>query len=251
MTNNLNHIKEKLLTDIASGVVMQRPRWRDMLPKIGIAALAACILALTILIFTYLFFALRISGVSALLGFGTRGILFFLAYLPWHLIVLDTAFIAAFMHLSKSFAFGWKTPRVHLAILLITAAIAAGWLLDRPINDSLYTARTTLPAPFGTLYDDPEPLPLGSGFTHGTILSIDTTSGTLTIIDERTGDITDVSLEDYEPETTLRPFSVGDTVLVAGDEPEEHTMKAFGVRKDMRERIRDMREEFKDEREER
>lgn len=248
MKSNFNHMKEKLLTDIASGAVMQRPQWKDMLPKIGLAVLIACILALTVLIFTYLFFALRISGVSALLGFGTRGLIFFLANMPWHLIVLDAAFVVAFIHFSKEFAFGWKTPRVPLAVLFVASALSAAWLLDRPINDSLYESRTELPAPLGGLYEEPLPLPEGSGFTHGVILSLDTASGTLSIIDERTGDITDVSMEEYEPEKTLHPFKVGDTVFVAGNEPKEHTMKAFGVRKDMRERMHDTRKEKRDDR---
>lgn len=230
---NLN-LKDRLLKDIRSGDVAMRPKFYFTLK---VAALVVGVLAavvITVFIFNFILFTIRINSQDALLGFGPRGWEAFMRFFPWHLLVLDIALVVGLQWLLRQFKFGYKIPVLYLLAGLLVAAIAAGFVLDRgtPINDRLYEMRGRgLPPPLGNFYDRARrPPPPGSGVCRCAIVSIE--GNTLVVEDTRNGTTTlKVVLPMDNPRATTTNLKVGDTVFIAGEE-ENGVIRAFGVRKE-------------------
>ena len=223
MKNKFDHLKEKLMTDIASGVLTPAPRWKKILQSVLLVTLVLAIFLLTALVFVYLFHALRSAGISALLGFGWRGIILFLFLIPWSLIVVDILFVLLLIHIAKRFEIAWKVPRLYLAMFLLLAAWSAGYVLDRPVNERMEREE---------LYERPAPPPVGEGFTHGIILTLDASECILSIVDERTGDTIEVWAVPPACEQLVR-YDVGESVILAGTD-EDGILTVYGIRHDIR-----------------
>ena len=142
---------------------------------------------------------------------------------------MDILAILGLVQLSRRFRFGWKTPRVYLATLLLIAAIASGFLFDLtvPVHDSLEQNQSRLPQPMRGLYRTTPPEQ--GGFTHGILLAFDAATDTLTIVDERTGDITEAIIVD-DTHATTAGLEIGSSIIIAGDEI-DGVMHVFGIRK--------------------
>jgi hypothetical protein len=208
----MNNFKEAMMAKIDAGAIAMKSRRVFFLQRSAVVLLALLALVVSAHLFAFLLFSIRASGVSELLGFGTRGVPFFLTFFPWHLLALDVFLILLIAHLARRWEWGWKTPRLYLALFLLLAVFLAGAI----------TAR--VPS-FARLHASPPPPPLGSGFTQGVVLSQE--GDFVTIIDERTGDITEIVLP--EGFTYSSDIGEGKRVIVVGDE-KEGFIDAFGIR---------------------
>lgn len=226
MKDKFTQFKDKLLTEIESGSVAIEPRWKTLLPKALVAGLIGLAFVLTVLLFSYILFAIRAAGVSALLGFGGRGFVFFLTFFPWSILALDVVLIILVGILAKRFAFGWKTPRLYLLLGLLIAAFAAGAVVDRPLNNTISNHRNILPTPVGNWYDTPPPRD-GGGFTRGMILHIE--GDRMTLVDARSGELIDVRLDSERVKAAAETMTTGEWIVVAGDEIDD-VIEAFGIR---------------------
>lgn len=235
MNNNDNKnisLKDQILKDIRSGDVSMRPRLYFVLKIAALVASVFGVVAISVFIFNFILFTVRISGQENLLGFGPRGWEIFVFHFPWHLLVLDIALIIGLQWLLRQFKFGYKIPILYLLLGLLCITIVAGFALDRgtPFNDRLYQMRGRgLPPPLGGFYDRANrPPPLGSGVCRCTITDI--SGNVLTVQDSRSTSTLTVILPANDPRATTTSLQVGDMVLVAGDE-KDGVINAFGVRK--------------------
>lgn len=227
-----SNLKEQLLKDIRSGEVAMRPRYFFLLKIGALVAVATGVLCVTIFLFNFILFGIRINHHQELLGFGAQGWLIFFHFFPWYLLIIDIALIALLEYLLRRFKFGYKTPVLYLLGVLLAATVFAGFALDRGtnVNDQLLEHSRRLPPTLGHFYEGARRSPPpGDGFCRCTILAIE--GNKLTVEDTRSGTTTLVILlPANNPRATTTALKVGDTVLIAGAE-EDGVIRAFGVRK--------------------
>lgn len=230
--DNKNSLKDRILRDIRSGDVSMRPRHYFTLKVAALVLGVLAVVVISVFIFNFILFTIRISGQESLLGFGPRGWEAFVHFFPWHLLVLDIALIIGLQWLLRQFKFAYKIPILYFLLGLLCLTAVAGFVLDRgtPFNDRLYQMRGRgLPPPLGGFYDQANrPPPPGSGVCRCTITAI--SGNVLTVQDTRSASTLTVILPANDPRATTTSLQVGDMVLVAGDE-KDGVVNAFGVRK--------------------
>ncbi|MCE9643935.1 hypothetical protein K8Q93_01670 [Candidatus Parcubacteria bacterium] len=227
-----SNLKDQLLKDIRSGEVAMRPRYFFLLKIVALASVATAVLILSVFIFNFILFGLRINHHQELLGFGSRGLFTFLRVFPWFLLLLDVALVVLLEYLLRRFKFGYKVPVLYLLAGLFVGTLLAGFAVDRGtyFNDRMLEGSRHLPPGLGHFYEGARrPPPPGGGLCRCTILAID--GSQLTVEDTRSGTTTlVVLLPSNNPRATTTALKVGDTVLIAGTE-ENGVIRAFGVRK--------------------
>ena len=129
--NEPMNMKERLLGEIRSQRLSMRPRLYFTLHLAALVATAVLAFAITVFLFNFIFFSVRLNAHDTLLGFGAPGLQLFLGLFPWWLFALDVALIAALESLSRRFRFGWKVPGLYLlaGIFFITASV--GYAMER------------------------------------------------------------------------------------------------------------------------
>ncbi|MFZ2555982.1 MAG: hypothetical protein WAZ27_03960 [Minisyncoccia bacterium] len=229
----MNDFKDKLLKEIHDGKVAMTPRAYFTLRMAALIGVLLAIVAVTIFIFNFIFFSIRVSSEEVLLFFGPRGWGAFLAFFPWPLLIADVALIALLQRLLRNFRFGYSVPILYLVAGLIVFAGVVGFALDRgtPLNDRLHDRRGDLPRPIGGFYEGArKPPPRGEGICRCTILAIE---GNMLTLEDTRGATTTLKvilpLEDRRATTT--GLKIGDVVFVAGKE-KDGIIEAYGVRKE-------------------
>lgn len=134
-----------------------------MLRAGALLVIAAAVLVVSVFICNFIFFTLRFNGHESLLS-EPGGLLLFLRFFPWELLVLDAVLIALFDWLLKQFRFGYKRPAVYLVLATLLIVLAGGYAIDRvtDANDTLLEKADDddLLWPFGELYEHAHrPLP--------------------------------------------------------------------------------------------
>jgi hypothetical protein len=225
-------IKERILEEIRSGQVAMRPKIYFSLKIAALVVIALAVLVITIFILNFILFSIRLNHEDELLGFGPEGILTFLRFFPWLLLLADVGLVFLLETLVRQFRLGYKIPALYLLLALLGFTGVAAAVLDRgtPLNDRLYEHRFDARFPGAEVYDFARrPPPPGSGVCRCTILSID--GDTITVQDTREATSTlVVKLPLDDPRATSTFLEVGDTILIAGEE-KDGVIQAFGVRK--------------------
>lgn len=228
-------LRDRIMSQIKSEHISMRPRVYFTLQIAAIALVAFLVLLLSVFIFNFILFSIRINSHDAFLGFGPRGIVAFLMFFPWPLLVLDAALIFVLEWLLRTFKFGYRLPIVYVLGAILAITFVTGFALDRGtfLNDHLMEraeGEHHLPPPFNALYGGAR-RPPHDGICRCTITEMGT--GTLTVEDHRRGATTTLTV--LLPVNDLRATStglhVGDVVIVAGDR-DGTTIRAFGVRKE-------------------
>lgn len=220
-----------VLARIRAHEVAMRPRVYFTLRFVALVAVSVAILLISIFIFNFILFSIRLNGDDALLGFGPRGIEAFLRFFPWTLLVLDIALVMLLQWLLRSFRFGYKRPVLPLLGGLLLFTLVAGLAMDRGtgVNEQLLRGadRHLLPPPFGDVYGRVRhDLPPGSGLWRGSVTAINGNKVTVAV---GTTSLTFL-LPDNDDRATTTDLHVGDPVLVAGDQ-KDGVIQAFGLRK--------------------
>lgn len=225
-------IKERILAGIHAGDVVMRPRFHFTLKIAALVAVAFGVLIVSIFIFNFILFSIRINSHDTLLEFGFDGLLAFLLFFPWFLLALDIALIALLEWMIRRFRIGYTIPVLYLLALVAVVTIGTGLALDRgtDFNDRMLEKSHRLPKPFGAFYEGaryhPKP---GSGICKCEILSIE--GNTLVVEDLRSGTTTlVVTLPWSDMRATTTGLQIGDIVLIAGSE-KGGVIEAYGVRK--------------------
>lgn len=234
-TNHTQHenIKESVLRKIRAGHLTQRPQLYFTLKVAATVLVALAVLLLSVFIFNFILFGIRINSHDTLLGFGPRGLEAFLLLFPWPLFLLDILLVGALERLVRKFRFGYKMPVLYLLLALVGATVAAAAVIDRgtDLNDRLlHRADRHELFLVGDFFEGARrPMP-GSGVCICSIKAID--GSTLTVTDTRSGTTTELTvlLPQDDPRATTTGLKVGDVVFIAGD-ADDNVIRAFGVRK--------------------
>jgi hypothetical protein len=156
MDTNDKNLQERLLSKIRSGELTMRPRAYFVLKVAALVVVALCALVASVFICNFIFFTLRLNGQESLLA-RPGGLLLFLRFFPWELLLLDILCILVLERLLKHFSFGWRSPVLYLALALLALVVSAGFALDRGtrFNDEFLNRadHDVLPPPFGELYE--------------------------------------------------------------------------------------------------
>ena len=226
-------IRDAILRKIRGGELSQHSRLYFMLHVAAVVLVALVVLTLSVLIFNFILFSIRINNHDSLLGFGPRGLETFLLIFPWPLLLIDVALVFVLESLLRRFRFAYKIPVLYLLAGLILAAAACALFIDSGtnVNDRLLNRADRHELPFfGDVFEQARrPMP-GSGVCVCTITAI--AGDTLQVADTRSGSTTDLTvlLPPNDPRATTTSLKVGDTVMIAGD-VEQGVIHAFGVRK--------------------
>ncbi len=160
----MDKLRDKILQKIHEGDVTMHSRAYYALKAAALLVIAAAVLVVSVFICNFIFFTLRFNGHESLL-MRPGGLLLFLRFFPWELLLLDVALIALFDWLLRQFRFGYKRPMVYLVIGTLLVVFAGGYAIDRATdaNDALLERAddNDLFWPFGELYEHARrPLPL-------------------------------------------------------------------------------------------
>lgn len=232
-TQHETGIKEHILEKISANELTMRSKTYFIL-KVGVLiAVALCILTISVLIWNFILFSIRINGHDALLYFGSRGFLVFLTFFPWALLMLDVALIMLLEWLARQFRFGYLSPALYLFLGFFTVVISSGIFIDRVTNfndELLSRAREHhLQQPFGDIYEHARYAPpAGSGVYRGVVTAIFGNTVTLYNADVGTTSILTVIVPSGDPNATSS-LRLGETIFIAGD-ADGGAIRAFGIR---------------------
>lgn len=128
---NNNDLSKKVMQEIKKRDVKMRPRLYfvggSILLGLGLAGAI-----ITAVFFLNLFlFRLRILGPLGYLRLGRPGILPLVTTIPWTVLLVSVAAIAAGLTLLKRYEFSYKKNFLVLAIVLIVVVAVLGFLLER------------------------------------------------------------------------------------------------------------------------
>jgi hypothetical protein len=235
MENNRpqEHIADAILRRIREGELTQRPRLYFALHVAAAVVVSLIVLVLSVFIFNFILFSIRINSHDSLLGFGPRGFETFIYIFPWVLFFVDIALIFALEALVRRFRFAYKIPVLYLLAAIFFATLAMAFVIDSGTNvdDRMLSRadRNELPLVGPVFEQARRPMP-GSGVCLCTITAI--SGNTITVADTRSGTTTMllVILPANDPRATTTSLQVGDTIFIAGDES-QGMIHAFGVRK--------------------
>ncbi len=225
---NKKTIRERVLEAIKTGRVKMRPKWQFAAAAILFVA-AGVLLALTILyLVSFIIFTTRQTGVSFVPLFGLRGWLVFFLSLPWLLILLSVIFVIVLELLMLRYSFAYRRPLLYSALAILALALVGGLLLARTsLHRRLFHAAQQHHLLFGEgLYQQFGGQQFGN-IRPGKITELTANGFVMT---DRRGQVVTVMIT---PQTRLpfdKEFSVGDVVVVFGDQATS-TVEALGVRK--------------------
>lgn len=238
--NNDHHkqndsLRESILAKIKTEHISMRPRLYFTLQVVAVVFVAFLALLLSVFIFNFILFSIRINSHDAFLQFGPRGLTNFLKFFPWPILALDIGLIVLLEWLIRKFRFGYRIPMMYLVGGILLLTVVAGFSIDRGtyLNDRLMdrAEHEGLPGPLGGLYHGAR-RPPHDGICRCTVTAIN--GAEILVADFRDGATTTytVILPNDDLRATTTGLSVGDVVFVAGDKDEDGTIRAFGVRKE-------------------
>jgi len=131
MTEKINSIKEKIISEIKSGKIKMRPRLYFWL-KILIFTLGVIIFSIIALfLISFVFFSLNLNGGWLLTGFGFPGIKYLFISIPWLLVIIVLIFIFLVELVIANFRFAYRRPLVYSLALLLLFAIVGGFFVHK------------------------------------------------------------------------------------------------------------------------
>lgn len=134
-----NTIRQLIMQRIANGGTRMRPAWHFGLVTALWALGILLVLLTTMLLISFVVFAMRQTGVMSAPAFGLRGVLPFVAAIPWLLVVLCALFVLGLEMLTRHFAFAYRRPLLVSLAVIIGIAFVGGSLFARtPFHPRLF-----------------------------------------------------------------------------------------------------------------
>jgi hypothetical protein len=233
--NEYNKIKAEVLSEIKTGKINMRPRFYFGLKLVALILVAFVVLLISSFLVSFIIFSIIESGRMFVLGFGFRGVCIFFVLFPWLLLLIEILLIVLLEWLIKQFKFGYLMSLTTLSLIILCLSIAISIIIgSTPIHPALLrrAEQKSLPV-FGNFYRGIHRPPPQNGFIRGTISAIGTSSFTMiqtmdADCGSTTAQITSVILPTPQ---AIAGLLVGDTVLVVGQQFQDHLIRAFGIQK--------------------
>ena len=149
-------IKERILARIESDEITMHSKHFLSWKMVAFVIVAGLALIISVLLFNFIFFFIRINQYGEYLHHGPHGVLSFLAFFPWLLLLADIVLIVIAERLLLEFQFAYKRPVFYTLFALLALTISLGLFIDRvtQFNDSMYdrARHGHLPPPVGEFY---------------------------------------------------------------------------------------------------
>lgn len=229
MNMNDDEIKQSIMQRITQGSVRMRPRWHFLLLSILIAVGSLIVFLALMYAVSLVVFFLRESGAWFTPSFGGRGWYSFFGSLPWVLMALLGVFVLVLEILVRRYAFVYKKPLLSSVLVVLAAVLLGGFIVSQtPLHREMrsFAKHGLLPPPLDRLYRPPFHMRSDDIF-EGVVVA--TTSNGVIVSDEDRATSTVI----IGPRTRLpygTHFAPGDRVVIVGDEIEDDTVQAFGIR---------------------
>ena len=238
--DSLRDMKSRVLAEIKTGKINMRPRFYFVIQVVALIVVAFITLLISSFLVSFIIFSIVESGRMFAFGFGLRGFFIFFALFPWVLFLIEIGLIVLLQWLIKQFKFGYRTSFAVLLLVILCVSVGISIIIEStPIHPALLrrAEQKSLPI-FGVLYRGIHRPPPQDGFIRGTISAISTSSFTMIqTIDADDGSTTAQTTNVILPVPQLvgglsvSGLSVGDTVLVVGEQFKDHVIRAFGIQK--------------------
>jgi hypothetical protein len=151
-----NNFKERVLKRIEADDVKAYSKAHFALRMMLLIVVSILILLVSICLFSYICFSVRMSGHGSLSGPGQNGILTFLQFFPWTQLAIDIILVGLLQWLLRKFRFGYHIPVLHLLCALLIVTGATGYVVYREtgFNEMLLqqAEQNHLPPPLENLY---------------------------------------------------------------------------------------------------
>lgn len=223
----MKNFKDNIINKIKTGEIDMKPRWHFVLKSLLLVSGLLTVALLVIYLLSFIFFALRQSGIAFAPLYGFKGVSLFVMSSPWLLIALAGVFVVLLYVLVTKYSFSYQKPLLYSMIGVILLVLVGSFVLQETgMHQRLqqYSERHNVPV-FTPLYkglkgERPD------NVLQGTITEL-TSEGF--ILQVESGDRVIVVTTE---ETRQRPTDVrfvGESVFVFGDR-EGETISAFGIR---------------------
>ena len=150
-------MRDRVLGRIRSGEISMRSKTFFIVKLIALIFSALLALVISVLIFTFIFFTLRVNIHNSFAFMGPRTIFFLLHFFPWYLLILDVALIALTEWLMRDFKFAYRSPLLYVLLLAFALVLALGLFIDRAtdFNDRMlqHAHDHRLPPPINGMYE--------------------------------------------------------------------------------------------------
>lgn len=160
MNKTAQNIRDRVLSRIEQGEVKMRPRIITLMKAVALGVLVLAALLLSVFLFNFIFFFLRINHFPLRYGRGFLGIPFdllrFVLLFPWWLLAIDAGLLILAEVLLRQFRFAYRRPVLLSLFALLALTLALGLAIDRAtsVNETLewHAHHGRLPAPIGDMY---------------------------------------------------------------------------------------------------
>lgn len=156
-TQNNKDAIDNILEKIESNELECHSKTYFRIKSILLVALVVAVFALSILLLSFIFFSIRLSGQHMSFGFGRQNLAFLLLIFSWKLFTIDLVLIVFLSWLLRIFRFGYKIPVLYLLLSLLGILVFVGFVFDRKtsFHDRMLDRadRDELPF-FGQAYED-------------------------------------------------------------------------------------------------
>ena len=150
-------MKDRILGRIRRGEVAMHSQSFFTLKLVALLLASFLALVVSVLLFTFIFFTVRVNIHSSFAVLGPRTLFFLFHFFPWHLVMLDVALIALTEWLLRDFKFAYRSPFLYLLFAVFAFVLALGLFIDRvtPFSDRMleHAHAHHLPPPINDMYE--------------------------------------------------------------------------------------------------
>lgn len=228
MTNqNLQSIKDKVLSTINEGHIKMKPRWQFVLQSIAMIVGLVLVFLLILFVASFSIFILQRSGVWFAPVFGSHGFLELLMTLPVLFLVITVIFLLLLQLLVHHYSFSYTRPILYTLIGTIILVVGGSFIIAKTrVHEDLFRMARNDNLPFVSSLYTKYPYPKSDRVTPGLIQELREQGFTLL---DPVGRKWTVIINKNTKLPDDNDLDVNDNVVVMGDKDTTETIEAEGV----------------------
>lgn len=231
MGEEMNKLKERVLSEIRSGKARMEPWWHDMLRGFLYASGAVVLFTGGVFVVSFVHFVLVRNGILAAGGFGMRAFFPVLFALPWMMLLSLVIFVGALFLLVRRYAFVYRHPFVYGVAGVAGLALVGGFVFAQlGVHERIERAMRMGQLPFGGgLYRGYDAFPMQSLYPGIVASAVGADSF---VMQTPRQEVLTVLYDVARSATgTAADFEEGDAIMVFGERLSTTTIQATDVRR--------------------